>query len=297
MPQQMVTEFIQLVKDLVFVRQGATCFTVPNAESSGVPALDVDPSDSDWTTELSVGNEEGTANFGKREFRPHPLAKYIKESKKLMRQVPNVETVLLDRLGYKMSITQEKAFISGDGSDKPLGVFTASANGISTNRDTISAGSNAIVGDDVINTFYALKAPYRAKAQWLLSRSIVLAVRKLKDNNNNYLWTAGYGNPTGAQSGPGGGLQGTPDTLMGRPIGNWNTRPARLRPATTRCWSATFRATGSRTALQCRYKLCTSCSRCRIRWATSCAWKATGCPSLRKRSRGCASCNFVPKRV
>jgi HK97 family phage major capsid protein len=31
------------------------------------------------------------------------------------------------RLAYKMSVTQEKAYLTGDGNQKPLGVFTASA--------------------------------------------------------------------------------------------------------------------------------------------------------------------------
>ena len=218
MPQEMVENFITLLKDMVYMRKAATVHQVPTAESLGVPAIDTDPSDADWTAELATGGQETTLQVGKREFRPHPLAKNLNVSKKLLRQVASVETVILDRLAYKMAISEEKAFLVGDGADKPLGVYTASVNGISTNRDTVAAGANAIVADDVLNTFYSLKASYRARASWLINRSILLAVRKLKDSTNNYLWTAGYGNQTGMVTGPGGGLAGTPDTLMGRPI-------------------------------------------------------------------------------
>lgn len=217
-PQELVQQIITLMKDLTFMRGLATKFQVPTAESLGVPAIDTDPSDSDWTEELAVGNEETTMATGKREFKPSPLAKYIKESKKLLRQVPNVESIILDRLSYKMAITQEKAFLSGTGANQPLGVFVASATGIPTSRDTTAAGASAIAADDLIAVFYNLKAQYRQRAAWILNRTVVLAIRKLKDSNNNYLWTTAIPGSAYAPTGPGGGLQGTPELLMGRPI-------------------------------------------------------------------------------
>lgn len=223
MPQQLVSDILTLMKDLVYVRGLATRYEVPNAESLGVPAIDTEPSDSDWTAELAVGSEETTAAIGKRELRPAPLAKYIKLSKKLLRQVPNFDTVILDRLAYKMAITEEKAFLSGSGANQPLGVYTADNNGIGTSRDITAAGASAIAADDVIKVFFNLKAQYRARSTWIINRTVVQAIRLLKDTTNNYIWTAGYG--TGQQRvvsldglGPGGGLQGTPDLLMGRPV-------------------------------------------------------------------------------
>ncbi|HLV80723.1 MAG TPA: phage major capsid protein, partial [Chthonomonadaceae bacterium] len=124
---------------------------------------------------------------------------------------------IMDRLAYKFAITEENAFLNGTGSDQPLGVFTASTMGISTNRDTAAASHTAIGADDLINVKYALKAQYQEKAVWILHRTIVQAIRKLKDANNNYLWTVtipGWGGATG----PGQGLQGTPENLLDRPV-------------------------------------------------------------------------------
>ena len=219
-PQELVQNFITLMKDNVYLRRLATTYTIPHAESLGVPAIDTDPSDSDWTNEISVGKEETTLATGKREFRPNPLAKYIRESKKLLRQVPAVESLILDRLAYKMAITEEKAFLLGSGANAPLGVFTASTAGISTARDTAAAGTGsttAIASDDVINTFYSLKAQYRARATWIMHRNVVAKVRLFKDTTNNYIWTSGYGLLQGL--GPGGGLEGAyPERLLGAPI-------------------------------------------------------------------------------
>jgi len=230
-PQELVATFITLMKDLVFMRGMGTIYPVPTAESLGVPAIDTDPSDADWTIELGTGNAETTVATGKREFRPHPVAKSIKLSKKLLRQIPNVESVIMDRLGYKMGVTEEKAFLTGTGADQPLGCFTASAQGISTGRDVTAATTTSIAGDDIIGTFYNLKAQYRRNSSWILNRTVVSACRKLKDTTNNYLWTTAIPGSAVAVTGPGGGLQGTPEMLMGRPVNESEYAPGTLTAA------------------------------------------------------------------
>ena len=194
-PQELANEILTLMKDLCFIRTLARKFTMPFADTLGIPALDTDPSDSDWTSELGTGNEETTMAFGKRELRPQALAKRIKESKKLLRQIPNLEEFVLDRLGYKMGITEEKAFLAGSGAGQPLGVFTLSGDGsgITATRDVVAANAASIVADDLINVQFALKNQYRKGAQWILNRTVLKAVRKLKDSNNNYIWATALG--------------------------------------------------------------------------------------------------------
>lgn len=218
-PEVLLDRFLTLMKDLVFMRQMSTVIPVTDADTLGIVALDTDPSDADWTSELAVGNEETTAAVGKREMRPSPVAKYLKLSKTLVRKVPAFENLMLDRLGYKMAVTEEKAFMTGSGANRPLGIFTASAQGISTSRDVTAGASTVVAGDDFINVKYSLKPQYQNRAVWWMHRDTVKAVRKLKDSNGDYLWTAGMANANpGNITGPGGGLQGTPDMLLNRPI-------------------------------------------------------------------------------
>jgi len=82
-PEQFVKELLKAVDDQVWLRQWATKFAVPDAQSLGVPTLDADPADADWTSEILTGSEDSTMAFGKRELHPHPLAKRIKVSNKL----------------------------------------------------------------------------------------------------------------------------------------------------------------------------------------------------------------------
>ena len=56
-----------------------------------------------------------------------------------------------------------------------------------------------------MDLYYSLRAPYRNKAIWLLNDSTVKAIRKLKDDNGQYIWQPAL-------------KDGDHDTLLGRPI-------------------------------------------------------------------------------
>lgn len=188
-PLQLVDRLIKFVDDAVYMRQWATVWSVPNAESLGAPELTADPADADWTTELATGSEDSTMAFGRRDLHPHPLAKRIKISRKLLMKVPSVESLVVQRLGYKFAVSQEKGFLTGSGAGQPLGVFTASAQGISTGRD-VSTGNLAtsMTVDGLKEAKYYLKPQYWANARWLFHRDGVKQIAKLKDGEGMYLW-------------------------------------------------------------------------------------------------------------
>lgn len=188
-PQQFVNSLIKAINDMVFIRQWATPNTVTQAQSLGVPTLAADPADADWTSELGTGNEDTTMSFGKRELKPNPLAKRIKVSNRLLRLTPEVESLVIQRLAYKFGITYEKAGLTGSGANQPLGVFTASSDGISTSRDVSTDNTTtAFTTDGLKNAKYALKAGYWPRARWLFHRDGVKMLAKLKDAENRYLW-------------------------------------------------------------------------------------------------------------
>lgn len=203
-PQQFVNQLIKSVNDSVFIRQLATVHTLDKAQSLGVPTLDADPSDADWTSEVDTG-QETDISLGKRELSPHPTAKLIRVSNKLIRAGGiDAEQLVRDRLAYKFSITQEKAFMTGNGAQQPLGVFTASANGISNARDVATGNTATAIGPDgLIEAKYELKAQYQKSAQWLFHRDAVKQIRKIKDADGNYIWKAG--------------LSDKPDTILDIP--------------------------------------------------------------------------------
>lgn len=205
-PQQFVNQLIKNIDDMVFIRQRATKFRLASSDSMGAASLAADPSDSDWTTELATGNEDTAMSFGKRELNPHPLAKRMKVSNKLLRLVAGTDMLVRDRLAYKFAVSQEKGFMTGSGSNQPLGIFTASANGITTARDVSNGnGTTAPTFDGLIAAKYSLKGSYWNRADWIFHRNVLEIVSKLKDGDGQYMWRESV-------------REGEPDRLLGRPV-------------------------------------------------------------------------------
>lgn len=190
--QQFVLDLLKNVDDEVVIRQHATVHQLRTARSLGVPSLDQDADDAEWTAELRTGGE-AELGLGKRELRPHPLAKRARVSNTLLRLSQlGPESIVRARLAYRFGVTQEKAYMTGDGNQKPLGVFVASKDGITTNRDVSEDNkATSVTADGLINTKYALKAAYHGRARWMFHRLVLRDIRKLKDNNGQYLWQPG----------------------------------------------------------------------------------------------------------
>ena len=205
-PQAFINQLIKNMDNLVFIRGWATVIA-GGANGIGVPTLDADMGDADWTTELATGNEDDAMRFGKRAMAPNPMAKRIKVSNDLLlNSALGAENIVRERLAYKFGVTQEKAYFTGNGVGRPLGLFTASNDGIPTSRDLATGNSGtAIAADNLIRQKYNLKAPYRAKAKWLFHRDAVTQVSLLKDNEDRYLWQPGL-------------VEGQPDRLLNMPV-------------------------------------------------------------------------------
>lgn len=206
-PEEFVARLIKTVDDQVFMRGLATKFAIPKAASLGAPSLDNDPTDADWTTELATGADDDNMSFGKRELHPHPLAKRIKISNTLLRMaMMDVEGLVLQRLAYKFAVTQEKYFLTGNGSNQPLGIFTASNDGIPTSRDVATDNtSSSPTFDGLISAKYALKGQYHANANWMFHRNVLEKISKLKDLEGQYIWRESI-------------LAGEPDTILKIPV-------------------------------------------------------------------------------
>jgi len=207
MPEQLANQLIKAVDDEVFIRGLATKFQVPKAQSLGAPSLDNDPADADWTTELQTGSEDSDMSFGKRKLEPHAFAKRVKISNELLRSgMLNPEQLVLSRLAYKFGITEEKAFLLGSGAGQPLGLFTASADGISTNRDVSTDNTTtALTFSGLLEAFYSVKSAYQKNGSWLFHRDAIKMIAKLKDGNGQYIWRASV-------------VEGRPDTIQSRPV-------------------------------------------------------------------------------
>lgn len=207
-PQQMVEQLLKAVDNKVFMRQLGTVYRVPNAESLGVPSLDADPADPTRTTEILTGDEDSTMALGKRKLTPTPFAIRLKSSQTLLRKVPSAGALIEGRLAYKMGVVDENWFLNGDGANQPLGVFTASNNGISTARDiNTDMTTTAPTFDGLLAMKYALNEAYwnAPATRWLFHPDCMLKIAKIKDGEGRYMLRENAG-------------QGEADTIFGIPV-------------------------------------------------------------------------------
>ena len=140
----------------------------------------------------------GDAKFAQTLLDAHKLHVAIKITEELLYDNAfNLEGYIIDQFGRAMANAEEDAFLNGDGTGKPLGLFAESGGG--TVAQTLTA---AIKSDDVLDLIYALKRPYRKNAKFIMNDRTLLSLRKLKDNNGNYMWQPSY-------------QAGEPDKLLG----------------------------------------------------------------------------------
>lgn len=130
----------------------------------------------------------GDATFSQILLDAHKLHVAIKVTEELLYDNAfNLEGYILDQFGKALANAEEDAFLNGDGTGKPLGLFAATGGG--TVAGTLTA---AIKSDDMLDLVYALKRPYRKTASFIMNDKTLASLRKLKDNIGAYIWQPSY---------------------------------------------------------------------------------------------------------
>jgi len=202
-PVQISDDIVRIIMDTVFIRRlcqaAGSITTVTDAQKLGIRKLVTDMADANWTTEVQAVTEDTTMAFDRRDLEPQLCTKLAKASIRTLLLSNDAESIINQELGYKFGVTEEKAFLTGNGTGQPLGVFTASASGISTARDVAAATATTFTADNLIDMKYSLKQGYQQDpaTAWVVSRTFVKLARKLKvasttgGNDLEYIWQPG----------------------------------------------------------------------------------------------------------
>jgi HK97 family phage major capsid protein len=108
-----------------------------------------------------------------------------------------LENYIITQFGKALANAEEDAFLNGDGTGKPTGIFAETGGG-----QVVSTLTAAIKSDDLIDLVYGLKRPYRKNASFIMNDATLASLRKLKDNNGAYIWQPSY-------------KEGEPDRVLG----------------------------------------------------------------------------------
>lgn len=206
-PQTFETQIVERLQNANVMRQLAQVITT---ESDRNFTIENNLGAAGWSAEAGLATNDNGADdnsFTRVTLKSNKLTRIIKVSEELLLDAFfDLPSYLASKFALSFGIAEELAFVAGNGTGQPTGVLSGASAGITT------ASPTAIVADELINTFYALKRAYRTNASWLLNDSTALMIRKLKDTQNNYLWQRDL---TGS----------TPDVLLGKPVNTSDAMP------------------------------------------------------------------------
>ncbi len=155
-----------------------------------------------WIDEEGAYTESDEA-FGQVTLSAYKLGTLMKVTEELLNDsVFKLENYVANEFARRIGAAEEESFLVGNGSGKPTGIFAASGG---ASLGVTAASATAITMDEVMDLFYALKAPYRRNSVFVMNDATVKMIRKLKDGGGQYLWQPSV-------------TAGTPDTLMNRPV-------------------------------------------------------------------------------
>lgn len=155
-----------------------------------------------WIGKTGTKTETAGLGYGMDEIPNHELYAMVDLSTQDLEDSDfNLEAELNMEFTEQFGVAEGKSALLGDASGEMEGIVThAGLQAAAVN----SGNASALTADGLIELTYALKDAYARNAAYLLKRSSIAAIRKLKGTDNNYLWQPGLS-------------ENVPANILGRP--------------------------------------------------------------------------------
>ena len=198
-PDEYERTLVEALEEENIFRTLATIITTTSGERK-IPVASTKGTAS-WIEEEGAYPESDDA-FTQVTIGSHKLATMIKISDELMQDSAfDLESYIANEFARRIGAKEEEAFFTGDGTGKPMGIFPS----VAAAADNVTTTGASVSFDDMMELYHALKRPYRRAAKFIMNDATVKSLRKLKDNNGQYIWQASV-------------VAGTPDTVLNCPV-------------------------------------------------------------------------------
>jgi HK97 family phage major capsid protein len=212
-PVELVREIIKGETEISSVRTLARVRTTAN-KSIDVPKR-TGQFAAQWVSEQGTRSETTGLTYGQESIAMHELYALIDiTNQQLEDSAFNMEQEISSESVEQFAVAEGAAFVAGDGVGKPQGFLTSAD--VAT---TGSGAATAITADGLLTLKHAIKTAYSRNANFVLNRTTLGAVRKLKGSDGHYLWTPGI-------------AQGKPNTIDGDPYVELPDMPSEAAGAT-----------------------------------------------------------------
>ncbi len=160
--------------------------------------------------------ETDTPEINKIQIPVHEIYAKPKVSQKLLDDSQiNAEEWLTSKIAEKIATLENLAFINGSGKDKPHGFLQCESDDAEERpfgklQHFYSGAKGKFIDNDsavnvLIDIACSIKPKYVKNAKWIMSRSALAEIRKLKNKDGVSLWNASI-------------AESTPSTLLGYPV-------------------------------------------------------------------------------
>ncbi|NPD17586.1 phage major capsid protein [Xinfangfangia sp. D13-10-4-6] len=153
-----------------------------------------------WVAEQGTRSETPGLAYGVESIPTHEVYALIDISNQMLEDSAfNMEQEISMEAIEQFAVAEGAAFVTGNGVGKPQGFMSAA--GVAT---TISGAATTVTADGLLTLKHAIKTAYTRSANFVMNRTTLGSIRKLKDSTGQYLWMPGI-------------AQGKPNTIDGDP--------------------------------------------------------------------------------
>ena len=200
-PETYGNEILKAVVDYSPIRNYAKVIQIAGPEIRYPKRLTL--TNAQWVSEIE-DRPESTLTYSQLTLAPHELATFVDVSKQLLEDAAyDVEAELRDAFAEDFGIKEGLAFVSGDGVGKPKGLLVAA--GIPQVVSGAAATLGTAPADLLIDAMAKLPSVHAQNGAWMMNRTVLATIKKLKDAQGAYLWQPSI-------------QAGQPATLLGRPV-------------------------------------------------------------------------------
>ena len=199
-PPEYVRELIKTVTEISPIR------SIARVRSTGQRSIQVPKRTgtfaAQWVAESGTRSETTGYQVGLEEIPAHEYYALVDISEQdLEDSVFYLEAEMQSEFSTQFAKAEGTAFVSGNAVGKPEGFMTNS-----DVSEVNSGNGTALLADGLLTLVHSIKSEYASNATFVLNRSTLSAIRKLKDTAGQYVFQAGMSL-----------VSGVPNTILGYP--------------------------------------------------------------------------------
>lgn len=194
------------------IRRLARTETITQGDSFVEP-IDNGETEAVWVGETQSRPETDNPTLGMLTVPAHEIYSNTPVTQRLLEDAGfDLGSYIENKTTDKFARSEGSAFVTGNGVGKPRGFLdydTATTSDATrawkTVQHVISGAATSVTADGIKNLTWALRAPYRQGASFVMNSQSANAIDKIKDGNGNYIWRTSM-------------TSGAPNELLGYPV-------------------------------------------------------------------------------